>query len=77
MPAAYTERVCPLCRDMDDGETDIPKHIRHRCDVAERIRVEEMDLPPEGYDATVPPSTAGADAAERDDETGQFVGGEA
>jgi hypothetical protein len=73
----YTERRCPLCRDMDDSETDIPKHIRRRCPVAAQIRVYEMGLPPAGYDATMAPSTAGAEAAERDEDTGQFVEAEA
>lgn len=47
-----TDRGCPLCEDMADDEDDVPMHIRFRCEVAERIRVEEMDLPPEGHDAT-------------------------
>jgi hypothetical protein len=43
---------CPLCHDMADDEDDVPMHIRFRCEVAERIRVEKMDLPPEGHDAS-------------------------
>jgi len=78
MPDQYgaTERDCPLCHDMDDKENAIPPHIRNRCPVAERIRTEELGLPPEGFDAgplNANEESGFHEAVGRDPETGHFV----
>lgn len=70
------EDHCPLC-GLDLENADIPKHIRYRCEMVERIRVEEMGLPPEGYDAR-----ERGDIPGRNEETGEYLpaeraGGEA
>jgi len=38
---------------MSEDEKGVPEHIRWRCPVAKQLRVEEMDLPPEGHDPDV------------------------
>jgi len=70
-----SEQDCPLCGADADDLGPVPAHIRRDCPVAERIRVEEMDLPEEGFGAD--PDRPGADQphehVDRDPETGYFV----
>lgn len=44
------DHECPFCDGMGEDEDELSAHLRLRCPAVKQWRVEELGLPPEGYD---------------------------